>query len=442
MTGSNLKVVKTPKDSVNEVELYVEALSEVSDKAYAVAYRNIANNIDIPGFRKGKAPKEVIEKNVGVGYISQKAFEGVFHEILIRAAIQEKLEIVDVVQISSYELMPGKPLSFKATVELKPEVKLGKYKELKVKSDKFEYDKDLFVSKTLDKIVGNLISYKAVSGRDTVKEGDLVELDFIGKFEDGSEVPGGKAENFQVVLEKDKFLPDFVDKIAGIKIGSVKDISVTFPDNDNNEFSGKKATFNVKVHSIQEKVVPELDDELAKKLGLENLEALKSKITAQMTELQEQNNQRSFENNLVDEIIKKSQCDISERMIERESEFLLQDIKKQCESSGMSWDDFKKDEKNKEIFEKAKESAIKRIQIDLVLSSIIKEENIVATKDEIEKEASNRIAQLGEKYKNLITDPKFLNTVELIILRNKAVDFLIKNNTPLWNEEVKKITPD
>ena len=442
MNKLNLKVVKTRKESANEIELYVETVPEISDKAYALAFRNISNNLDIPGFRKGKAPKDIVEKNVGVGYISQKAFESVFHELLINAAIQEDLQIVDVVQISSYELMPGKPITFKAVVELKPDVKLGKYKGLKVKTKKYEYDKEFFVAKTLEKIINNLISFKKVTDRDLVKEGDLIDVDFEGKFEDDSLVPGGKAENFQVVLEKDKFLPEFVDKLNGVKVGEISNITITFPENYNKDFSGKKAVFKVKVNSIEEKIVPEINDELAKKLGLENLEELKLKIINQMIELQEQNNQREYENSLVDEIIKDSKCDISDRMIERESVFLLQDVKKQCETSNISWDEFKTDEKNKQIFEKANEAAKKRILIDLVLSSIVKEENITATKEEIELELKNRISKLGEKYKNLENDPKFLNTIELIILRNNAVDFLIKNNIPDWDKEVTKVMPD
>ncbi len=442
MNKLNLKVVKTQKESANEVELYVETVAEVSDKAYALAFRNISNSVDIPGFRKGKAPKEVIEKNVGVGYISQKAFENVFHEILIGAAIQEKLEIVDVVQISSYELLPGKPLSFKAIVELKPEVDLGKYKGLKVKSKKYAYEKDLFLTKTLEKIVNNLISFKKNVDRNTVKEGDLIEVDFEGKFEDGSLVPGGKAENFQVILEKDKFLPEFVDKLVGVKVGETNEILITFPENYNPDFSGKKAKFTAKVNSLEEKVIPEVNDELAKKLGLENLDALKSKIVNQMLELQEQNNNREFENKLVDEIVQSSKCNISKRMVEREADFLLQDIKKQCENNAISWDTFKADKKNKQIFEKAREAAIKRIYIDLVLSAIVKEEKIEATKEEIEKEVNNRISHLGEKYKGMENDPKFLSTVELIILRNKAVDHLIENNIPVWEEEVTKIMPE
>ena len=441
MNQLNLKVTKNPKEKNNELELLVEAPKEISEKAYAIALRNAATSVDIPGFRKGKAPKEVVEKSVSVGYISQKAFESIFYEILIDTAKQEKLDIVDVLEISSYELLPGKPLTFKVLVELKPEVKIGKYKNLKIKIKKIVYDKEIFVKKTLEKIANNLITFREITGRN-VKEGDQVILNFDGKFEDGTNVPGGKAENFKAALEKDKFLPDFVDKLVGSQIGETKEIKITFPENYAQGFSGKKATFQVTVISIEEKVIPEINDDLAKKVGLESLVVLNKKIEAQMLELQDKLSQTELENKIVEQIIQNSKFDISERMIEKEVEFLLKDVMMQCQKEGIDWVDFKADEKNKDIFDKAKEAALKRISIDLILSNVVKNENILAAEEEISNEVKNRITQLGEKYKNLEDDKRFRNTVELVILRNKAVDFLLKNNSPIWEEEVTKIIPD
>lgn len=431
----NLKVVKTQKEEKNCIELFVEAPVQLSEKSYSLALRNISESINIPGFRKGKAPREMIEKQVGVGYISQKAFESVFYDIINTASSQEKIDILNVLEISSFELLPGKPLTFKAVVELKPEVKLGKYKNLKVKAKKIVYNKEKFILKTLEKIANNFISYQKVTNR-KVKEGDLVTLDFEGKYEDGSEVPGGKAENFQAVLEKDKFLPEFIDKLKGIEIGDTKEISITFPETYSKDLASKKAIFKVKVNSLEEKVFPEINDDFAKKLGLENLEALKNKIVDQMIELQNIASERELENNLVEQIVKSSKFEISDSMVNKEIDFLLKDMKIQCEKEGISWNDFKSNDKNKELIEKAREAGLKRIGIDLILSAIVNKENIEASGDEIEREIENRIAQLGEKFKNLKNDKTFKNTVELIILRNKAVDFLIKHSEPVWEEEV------
>lgn len=441
MNKLNLKIVKTPKGKNNELELFVEAPKEISEKAYAIALRDAANVVDIPGFRKGKAPKDIVEKKVGLGYISRKAFESIFYEILIEVANQEKLDIVDVLEIFSFELLPEKPLSFKVLVELKPEVKIGKYKGLKVKAKKIAYDKDIFIKKTLEKIANNLISFKKINDR-SVKEGDQVTLDFEGKFEDGSEVPGGKAENFLALLEKDKFLPEFVDKLIGVKAGETKQILITFPENYAQGFSGRKAVFNVTVKGVEEKLIPEINDELAKKVGLENLKTLEDKIVAQMLELEMQLSQSELENKVVDHIIQDSKFEISERMIEKEIDFLLNDVKNQCQRDGVNWSDFKSDEKNKGLLDKAREAAIKRISIDLILSNVVKKEDITATDEEINNEVKNRLSQLGEKYKNLEQEKRFRNTVEMVILRNKAVDFLIKNNEAIWEKEETKIIPD
>ncbi len=441
MKQLQLKVSKSIKESNREIELSVEAPVDVSDKAYSLALKEISTNIDFPGFRKGKVPKEIVEKKFGIAYICQKAFESVFSDVLLNAAEQEKLDIIEVLEVSSYELMPGKPLMFRVLVELRPDVKIGKYKSLKINTKKMIYDKETFLKKTLDRLVTNFITFQNVSGR-TLKQGDLVNLDFEGKFEDGSDIPGGKAENFQVLLEKDKFLPEFVDKLQGLKIGEEKEILVTFPDNYTKDFSGKKAKFKVKVNAIEEKAFPEINDELAKKVGFETLDKLRVQIEMQMHSIQESNNYKEFENKLVDEVIKNSKYELSPRMIEKEVDYLLADLKKNSEKDGVKWADFKSDPKNKDLFEKAREAAAKRISIDLVLTSIIKAENIIASQDEINTEVKTRILQLGEQYNHLQNDKKFTSMVEFVVLRNKAVDFLIKNNEAIWKEEKTKDIPD
>lgn len=435
MSKMNLKVIKTPKETKHKVELSIEAPQDVSEKSYALALKRISQNIDIPGFRKGKAPKEVIEKQVGVGNISQRAFESVFYEILQNVSIQEELDIMEVNQIMSYELSPGKPLTFKVIVELKPEVKLGKYIDLKVKVKKIIYDQEKFIEKTIEKITNNFITFKKlIEGK--VKEGDLITVDFEGKFEDGTEVPGGKAENFQAILDKEKFLPEFVDKLIGINVGDTAEISVTFPENYATGFSGKKASFKVKINSIEQKVVPQVNQEFAKKLGMKDMDEVKEKILAQMIELQDIASQREFENKVVEQVVKNSEYEITPPMIEREVNFLLKDIRAQCERDNIGWDTFISDEKNKELMNKAREAAKNRISIDLVLSAIVRKENITATDDELMKEVKNRVSQLGEKYSNLEKDVSFRNTVELVILRNKAIDLLLSKNQPIWEEEV------
>ncbi len=441
MNQIEFKVNKKNKENKNELELDVEAPSMVSDKAYTMALRDVSNNVDIPGFRKGKAPKDVIEKKVGKGVISQRAFENVFYDMLVDVALQEKIDIVDVIEVSSFELLPSKPLTFKVLVEVKPDVNLGKYKNLKIKAKKIIYDKEIFVEKTLNKISSNLYSFNKVEGR-PVKEGDLVTMDFEAVFEDGSEVPGGKANDFQAMLEKDKFLPDFVDQLQGTAVGEIKKINVQFPEKTGDNFASKNAIFTVTLKAIEEKTIPQIDDELAKKVGLDSLSALKDKVIAQMIELQDQSNQRELENKLVEEIVSSSKFDITERMLNKEMNFLLQDLRAQCQQSGMDWEVFRKDEKNKEIFEKAREAGSKRISIDLILGAVIREEKITVTKEELDAEVKAKIVQFGEKYNNMENDPRFRSNVELIMLRNKAVDFLLKNNTPDWDEEVSTVIPD
>ena len=432
-----LKIKKTLQDNKTKLALAVEAPVELSDKSYRLALKDVSENVDIPGFRRGKAPKEVVEKNFGIGYISQKAFERVFFEILSRAAIQEKLDILDVVEIKSYELLPGKPLLFDVVVELKPEVKLGKYKGLKVQSKKVTYDKDDFIAETINRLAGNFVSFKK-SEDGVLEEGDIIYLDFEGKFSDGTEVPGGTVSNFQTVLAKDKLLPAFVDNLVGTHVGDVKEVKVTFPEYLANESSGKEATFNVKVLGLEKKIMPELNDDFAKKLGLDSYEKLVETIVEQMVELQNVSSQREYENKTVEQIIKGSSFELPDSLINKEIDYLLNDFRAQCESAGKKWDEFKKDEKNKDLLSKATEAAKNRISVDLILNAIVKTENIAATDEEIDAEMQARISQMGEKGKSLETNKSFRNTIQMVILRNKAVDFLVKHNEPLWEEDVKQ----
>ncbi len=441
MSETKLKVNLSKKEAKNHLEVFVEASTEISNKHYMLTLRDISNKIDIPGFRKGKVPREIVEKQVGVGYVSQHAFEGIFYQLLGQAAVQEKLDIVDIVEISSFELLPDKPLTFKVIVELKPEIKLGKYKNLKVKAKKIQYDKKLFIEKTLEKLANNFVSYKK-SFDAKLKEGDLVTLDFEGKFEDGTDVPGGKAENYQSILDKQKFLPDFVDKLIGAKVGDTKKVVISFPENYAEGFSGKNATFTVKVNAIEEKQLPVINDEFAKQLSVESLDVLNEKIVSNMIELQESASNRELENNIVQEIVDASKFDLSESMIEKEIIFLLKDVKTQSEKAGVNWVDFIADPKNKALLDKAREAAIKRISIDLVLNAIVKKEGIVVTPEELGSELKARIDQLGEKYNYLENDASFRNTVEMVLLRNKAVDFLLKNNEAVWEATPTTVMPD
>ena len=440
MQQLELKVKQSKKDNSSEVELSVEAPAELAEKLYAKALRDISTKVDLPGFRKGKVPKDIIEKQFGANYISQKAFEEEFSALLFQVSEQEKLSIVEVIEILSYQILPGKPLSLKVVVELKPEVKLGKYKGLKVKAKKTLFDKDAFIKKTIERLSANFITFQEVTSR-ALKEGDLVNLTFEGTFDDGSPVPGGKAENFDVMFEKDKFLPDFIDKLKGSKQGITKDITVTFPDNYAQDLSGKKANFKVQINKIQEKVLPKIDDAFAKNFGLENLSQLNEKILEQMDVIQQSNHQKEMENTIVETVDKSSKYEISERMAEKEVDILLKDLKASHEQQGLKWDDFKADPKNKELLSKAREAAKKRIAIDLILAAIIHKESISVPPDELKKEVENRASQMQDN-KNMKDDQRFAGLVEYVMLRNKAVDFLVKNNEVEWEEEVTKDIPE
>lgn len=436
MKNIEFKVEKEKKEN-NQFELSIVGPKEISSKAYNLAIREIANGLNISGFRKGKAPKNVVENAVGKEYITHKAFEKIFYETIIDVTLQENIDLVDIVKVTSYDLLEDQPFSMKVLIEVKPEVKLGKYKGLKVKAKKIVYDKDKFIQNTLSRIQNNFISF-APSDK-PLSEGDSVTLDFEGVFEDGSEIPGGKAENYQAIFEKTNFLPDFVDKLTGAKNNEEREIEIHFPENAGEGFASKKAKFKVKVKQIESKVLPALDGELAKKLGIESYSQLEEKILSEMEDMQTNASNVNFESALVDEIIKESQFDIPESLLNKETDSLLSEFKSYCDKAGMNWDTFKTDEKNKDLISGTKEKAKKRVSIDLVLNAIAKFENIDIPQDDIKNEIAKKVLELGEKYQYLHNDKIFQKSIKHGLLRNKAIDLLISNNEAIWEIETPEI---
>ena len=439
--SSRLKVKKESSEGVNVIELSVEAPSSYSDKAYAIALKNVSENLSVPGFRKGKIPRDIVERSVGIPYVQQKAFEVIFGEVLFDVANQEDMDIVDVVDVLSYELNPSKPFAFKVKVELKPEIKIEKYKGLKIKTTKYIYDEKNYLSKKLDELAHGLATFKKNTDQ-PVKHGDLVVVDYEGKFEDGSDVPSSKGVDHYFSLDEKNSSKEFIDQLVGAKLNEVKKVEIVFKENAGDVLAGKKAIFTVTVKDIEEKVLPEINDNLAQTLGFKDLEHLRTKIVDQLKSLQEINNRRELENNLVDKLLESIKINISEKMLDKEVDFLLNDIKARWVNGGSKWDDFKNDEKNKELIASGKKAAEKRITVDILLSTIIKLEEITATQNEIDIEVRSQLSKMPKAPKNIEQNKNFLHSVKQIVLRNKAVEFLIKNNEIISDEKTAAEIPE
>ena len=321
-----------------QVTLTVEVEAAEVSKAVEKAVKRLSNRVNIPGFRKGKAPRKIIERNVGMDAIMQEAFDIVGPKAFADALEEQKIEPVSRPQIDIETLEDGKDLVFKATVTPRPEVKLGEYKGLKVeKNVEAVTDEDVEKQlKTFQDRQGKMVDAPEGSA---VKDGDFTTLDFEG-FVDGEAFEGGKGQDYPLQIGSGSFIPGFEDQLIGAKIGEEKEVNVTFPEEYHaKELAGKAATFKCTIRSIKQKELPAMDDELAKKVSkFETLEELKADVRKNL----EENAARKAENDQKSAAIEMATnnitVDIPAVMIDNRVEGMIREMAMRLEQQGMSFD--------------------------------------------------------------------------------------------------------
>ena len=389
----SLQVEKLEK---NMAKLTIEVSAEDLEKAMQNAYLKAKNRITIPGFRKGKAPRKMIEHMYGKGIFLEDAANALIPEHYSKALEECELEIVSQPEIDVTQAEPGKAFIFTAEVAVKPEVTLGEYKGLEVPKTETEV--------TEEEIEAELKKEQEKNSRTITVEdrgaenGDIATIDFEG-FIDGTAFEGGKGTDYPLTLGSGSFIPGFEDQLVGAKAGDHVEVNVTFPEEyQAAELAGKAAVFQCDVKKVEAKELPELDDDFAQDVSeFDTLAEYKDDIRKKLTERKEKEARTAKENAAVDKVIENAQMEIPDAMINTQISQMLDDFSRRMQAQGLTMEQYFQftGMTADKMREEMKPQALKRIQTRLVLEKIAETENIQPTDEEVNKE----ISKMAEMYK-------------------------------------------
>lgn len=382
--------VQVEKLEKNMAKLTIEVSSEEFENAIAKAYKKNKNKISMPGFRKGKAPRAMIEKMYGKGIFYEDAANSIIPDAYADAAKESELEIVAQPEIDVTQIESGKPFIFTATVALKPEVTLGEYKGIEVEKKEVEVT-DEEVEAEINKVRESNARMLDIDDRAT-QDGDTVLIDFDG-YVDGKQFEGGKADDYSLVLGSHSFIDNFEEQLVGKNIGDDVEVNVTFPENyQAEELQGKPAVFKVKIKEIKVKELPELDDDFAQDVSnFDTIAEYKEDLKKKLTENKEEALKREREEAVIGKIIENTQMDIPEQMVDAQTRQMTQEFAQRLSSQGLSIDQYMQFTglTPQKMIEELKPQALKRIQSRLVLEAVVAAENIETTEEELDKEIEN-----------------------------------------------------
>ena len=422
----SMKVEKT--DKANEVKLSFVIEAQKFDEAIQKAYTKNAKYFTIPGFRKGKAPYKIVERQYGAQIFYEDAFNEVVPEIYEKELNENKIEAVSRPDIDITQMEKGKDLIFTAIVQTKPEVTLGKYKGIELK--KIEYTvKEEEIEHELGHMQERNARLVNVEDRPVEKD-DTVVIDFEG-FVDGVAFEGGKAEGHELVIGSNTFIPGFEDQIIGMKIDEEKEINVTFPEEYfSKDLAGKEAMFKVKLHEIKKKELPTLDDEFAKDVSeFDTLEELKKSIKEK---LEEQNTSRAkyeTEDAAIKAVCDNVKIEIPSGMVETETDNMIRDIEQRLMYQGLNLTQYLQmmQKTEADMRKEFEEQATQTVKTKLVLEAIIKAEKIEASEDEIKAKAEEMAKNYGRDAEEMLKNDALKVYIGDTLKTEKAVDFIVKN---------------
>ncbi len=426
-----------------ELKINFELSAEEWDAAVNKAYLKSKGKYNIPGFRKGQAPRKMIENMYGFGVFFDEAFNSTFYESYTKALDEhEEIYPVDEPKVD-IEKIDDDGVKFNAVVTVKPEVKLGEYKGIKM--PKIEYNVTASdVKAELTRMQEQASRRVEVSDR-AVKDGDIVKLDYSGSV-DGVKFDGGTATDQELVIGSKTFIPGFEDQMIGMNIGETKDINVTFPTEYHApELAGKEAVFNVTVHGITEKQLPELNDAFAKDVSkFDTLADYKADIKARLTEQNENRAKSENQNAIIEKVAENAEVEIPDCMIERELDYMVQDMEYRLNYmyNGIKLEDYLKytGSSVKQFRDDRKEEAKKTVKTRLVVESVIKSEGFAVTDEEVDaklEEMANDVKKELAEYKKTVSEQQ-INYIKNDLLMKKLIDFLMENNQFEKKESKKK----
>lgn len=426
--GGRIMSLQVEKLENNTAKLTIEVEASKFDKAIQKAYQKNKNKFNIPGFRKGKVPYAMVEKMYGAAVFYEDAANELISGAYAQAAEESGLEIVARPEINVTQIEKGKPFIFEAEVTTKPEVKLGKYKGIKVeKADITVTDEE--VAEELDKVKEQNARLVAADDK-AVEDGDQTTIDFEG-FVDGVAFEGGKGEDYPLTIGSHSFIDTFEEQLIGKKVGEEVEVNVTFPENyQAKELAGKPAMFKVTIKEIKVKEYPELDDDFAQDVSeFDTLDEYKEDIKKNLTEKKEKEAEAEKESKVIEAIVNDAEMDIPEKMVEAQAEQMLEEFAQNIAMQGISFEQYLQftGATVDQMKEQVKPQAQARVESSLVLEAVVKAENIEATEEEVEeeiKEMAGRYNMEADKLKGLLTDSDKENLKKDICAR-KAAKFVV-----------------
>jgi len=424
--------VKWEKLEGNRGVLTIEVSAENVNKGLDAAFQKVVKQVNVPGFRKGKMPRGMFEKRFGVEALYQDALDFIFPEAYGNAIDETGIEPIDQPEKVDFDLdqmSKNKDFTFVATVQVKPEVKLGEYKGLEIEEfDTNVTDEDIQNELTT---MQNRQAELVVKEEGTAENGDTVVIDFEG-FVDGEAFEGGKAENHSLELGTGSFIPGFEEQLVGVAAGESKEVEVTFPEEYHAaELAGKPATFKVTVHEIKGKELPALDDEFAKDVDdeVETLDALKEKIRTRLENSKKHEAEHHVRDGVVEKAAENAEVEIPEVMTNNEVNRMLQEFEQRLQMQGMNLElyyQFSGQDENA-LRSQMKEEAEKRVVVNLTLEAIAKAENLEVTDEDVNAELENMAGMYNMTVDSIKKALGGLEGIKADLKLKKAVDFLVEN---------------
>lgn len=426
--------MKTKLKNISDVkvELTISLGTEELKAAEQVALTKLAKEVKIEGFRKGKAPLELVAAQVDQTILGQETLENALSKAVAEAFLKEDIKAIDRPEVDVKKFIPGTELEFTATTEIMPKVELGDYKNLKVKKDTVEVSKEE-VSETIDRILKNFAEKKKVDRES--KDGDEVIIDFLGK-KDGVAFDGGKAEKFPLELGSKSFIPGFEEGLIGKKAGDEISLDLEFPkDYHAKDLAGAKVVFEVKIHEVRENALPEINEDFLSKLGeFKTKEEFEKQIKEDLKTQKQAESDEKFKDKLVKKLAEVSKVPVPEILLKDQKQSIELDMQQNLMYSGLSFEDYleRMGKTREEWLEKdVKEAAEIRVKSGLALAELSKVEKVESSLEELD----TRIAQLKEQYGNSKEITKQLSSDDVRrnlanqILTEKTIDLLVKFNS-------------
>lgn len=382
----------------NEVKLNIEVEPSITSWEYDKACKKLAQRVNVPGFRQGKAPKPILEKYVGLAAIQREVLDSLLPTIFEQTVNENNFELVIAPNVESFEFTDDNVLKVVAKLELRPEVNLCEYKGIEVQIDEFKPAEDA-VDKELTALQDRFATLNDVEGRNTI-ESDLVNIDFDG-YVDGEEIKGGSAKGYLLDLAHSNFIDGFAQQLINHAKGEEFKINVKFPDDYHDEkLKGKDAEFNIKINAIKEKVLPEINDDFAKKVNskFNTLDELKADIKQYADNTAKMENEKRAAEKIFDTLFEKIDINIQTPMINREIQALMGEFRQRINAQGGNFDQMLEKEGHQKIYEQLKEEAVKRIKTSLIVGKIAQEEKINVTNEDIQ----SKIGDLANIYRTTI----------------------------------------